>query len=218
MGCECQNSGWCPRHRINKTEHLHNLCKTDEEYFDIWETGMGPLQDSLTEEERESITDKTKKESITACNCNFSMNYDIDTGKGFCDRHKCWKNDEEKKRCQIDKDLFILWEMGEGPGQEGLSDEHIDELKERIKQEQPGILKKMWNFGKALKNHVSDGIRTVSNEVYEKRLSECDNCVYREENRCLHSSCGCTLTHKAKWNSEKCPIGRWQNDDQFADQ
>ena len=72
---------------------------------------------------------------------------------------------------------------------------------------------KQINFSKALKSHVSDGARTVSDEVYEKRLLECDQCVYREGNRCLHASCGCNLTQKAKWNSEKCPVGRWQHDD-----
>ena len=217
MPCECSGPGWCARHMVNKGERWHELCKTREDYFDVWEMGEGPGQ-NFTEEQKEDLKKQVGKDAITKCDCNFSMNYDIDTGKGFCDRHKCWKDDRQKKLCQLDREMFDDWEMGDGPGQEDLSEDDKSKLQEKIRREQPGLFKKIWNFSKALKNHVSDGARAVSDEVYEKRLNECDQCVYREGNKCLHASCGCNLTHKAKWNSEQCPIGRWQHDDQPTDQ
>ena len=76
----------------------------------------------------------------------------------------------------------------------------------------------MWNFTKALKEHVVDGVKHVSEEEYKARLEQCDQCIYRDNNHCLHASCGCNLSHKAKWRSEDCPIGRWPEHDQSTNQ
>jgi hypothetical protein len=43
-GCVCKFSGWCDRHQVKKLDHLHDLCKNDQRYFEAWETGTGPLQ------------------------------------------------------------------------------------------------------------------------------------------------------------------------------
>ena len=235
--CSCDfnypEGGYCEKHGINKTGRQCFLCKNSKKCFDLFEqvsesenerptlpqleilTGeWGELSgEDVTEEVKAIRKAHRREQGITECDCNFSMNYDVDTGRGFCDRHKCWKDDEQKKLCQTDMETFTIWETGNGPGQEELTDKDRELLQEKIKREQPGLFRKIWNFSKALKSHVSDGARTVSDEVYEKRLLECDQCVYREGNRCLHASCGCNLTQKAKWNSEKCPVGRWQHDD-----
>jgi hypothetical protein len=42
--CECPVAGWCNRHNMTKTEHLHRLCRTDGGYFGLWEKGVGPAQ------------------------------------------------------------------------------------------------------------------------------------------------------------------------------
>lgn len=42
--CECSEPGFCPRHKCNKTAHLHHLCKTRRDYFELWERGFGPGQ------------------------------------------------------------------------------------------------------------------------------------------------------------------------------
>ncbi len=36
--CECPVAGYCGRHRITKIGRLHELCQTDERYYDRWET------------------------------------------------------------------------------------------------------------------------------------------------------------------------------------
>ncbi len=42
--CECQEPGFCPRHRCEKTAHWHHLCRTRSDYFQLWEDARGPGQ------------------------------------------------------------------------------------------------------------------------------------------------------------------------------
>tara|TARA_B100000519_G_C14253138_1_gene443543 strand:+ start:2999 stop:3682 length:684 start_codon:yes stop_codon:yes gene_type:complete len=37
----------CPRHKAIKTKHLHTLCQTRLDYFNMWEEGIGPNQDPV---------------------------------------------------------------------------------------------------------------------------------------------------------------------------
>lgn len=46
-GCECPLSGFCNRHGINKTPHLHKLCQNHQGYFDKWEACRGPGQQNI---------------------------------------------------------------------------------------------------------------------------------------------------------------------------
>jgi hypothetical protein len=80
---------------------------------------------------------------------------------------------------------------------------------EIIQENKPGIVKLASNFMKAVSRHVKSGAKQVDKETYEKRMSICDTCVFRQGNRCSHASCGCFLAKKASWESESCPIGRW---------
>lgn len=43
-GCICPLSGFCSRHNITKTPHLHKLCQNHSGYFDAWENCKGPGQ------------------------------------------------------------------------------------------------------------------------------------------------------------------------------
>jgi hypothetical protein len=43
-GCECPAAGFCSRHKCTKVEHWHKLCQTNSEYFDLYERGNGPGQ------------------------------------------------------------------------------------------------------------------------------------------------------------------------------
>lgn len=40
-GCNCPLSGYCERHKVDKTPHLFKLCRTNDRYFDAWEEGRG---------------------------------------------------------------------------------------------------------------------------------------------------------------------------------
>jgi hypothetical protein len=43
-GCQCEHPGWCERHGVRKSPHLHKLCQTRQDYYDAWEQGRGPGQ------------------------------------------------------------------------------------------------------------------------------------------------------------------------------
>lgn len=42
--CECPLAGFCNRHGVNKTEAMHKLCQTKDEFFQAWEECRGPRQ------------------------------------------------------------------------------------------------------------------------------------------------------------------------------
>jgi ADP-heptose:LPS heptosyltransferase len=35
--CRCVDAGWCARHKMHKTEHLHNLCQNSESHRSMWD-------------------------------------------------------------------------------------------------------------------------------------------------------------------------------------
>ena len=42
--CECPVAGYCARHGVTKSAHLHKLCQNHSGYFDLWEKCLGPKQ------------------------------------------------------------------------------------------------------------------------------------------------------------------------------
>src|SRR5258708_1830868 len=46
--CECPAPGWCNRHGCHKEPFWFELCRRRQAYFDLWETGAGPLQKMAT--------------------------------------------------------------------------------------------------------------------------------------------------------------------------
>jgi hypothetical protein len=71
----------------------------------------------------------------------------------------------------------------------------------------PSLLTQAKNFTKATVRHVSNGMRKVTQDVYDRRLQACAECTHKTGTRC--SKCGCFLRAKAWWASEKCPVGKW---------
>lgn len=58
--CECPVVGYCRRHNFEKTQREWELCRTQDKYFDLWESGKGPQQ------KRQRIIDGIEKpESLT---------------------------------------------------------------------------------------------------------------------------------------------------------
>ena len=43
--CECPLAGFCNRHGVQKSSHLHKLCQNHIGYFNMWERCQGPNQD-----------------------------------------------------------------------------------------------------------------------------------------------------------------------------
>jgi len=42
--CECPMAGFCQRHGVHKSAHLHKLCQNHIGYFTMWEDCHGPNQ------------------------------------------------------------------------------------------------------------------------------------------------------------------------------
>lgn len=116
---------------------------------------------------------------------------------GFCERHQCLKTKHWHMLCQTRADYFQLWEEGRGPGQQ--------------RNEEPSLLSKAANVGKAVVKHVANGRKVTTDEVYAARLDICNHCESLDPKRrvCQEKSCGCFVDRKARWASENCPRGKW---------
>jgi hypothetical protein len=52
--CECPLAGYCNRHQVQKTPHMHKLCENHQGYFELWENCKGPGQDQAKCEKNET--------------------------------------------------------------------------------------------------------------------------------------------------------------------
>ena len=145
----------------------------------------------------ESKVMKPKQPAKTDCEC---------AAPGWCERHQCKKHPHFHKLCQTRSDYFQLWEKGAGPGQ-NLQTETSDS----VESSEPGLMRKAFNFTKAVARHVTNGSKHVDETTYNARLSTCHACEMCDASRmiCKHKSCGCTLKVKALWDSERCPLNKW---------
>ena len=79
--------------------------------------------------------------------------------------------------------------------------------KGRQKESMPPLSKQAWNLVTSLSDFVSDGMKLVPEEEYRARLTICDKCDHRVNNRC--QKCGCKLSIKARGRAFKCPVAKW---------
>lgn len=79
------------------------------------------------------------------------------------------------------------------------------------KHEDPSLLTRASNFGKAVVDFVQDGFALVDEKTKQERLTQCKTCHYYRDGWCSHESCGCYLEAKTKIASQECPIGRWSS-------
>lgn len=63
------------------------------------------------------------------------------------------------------------------------------------------------NFSQEALTFVSQGAPIVSQEVYKKRLTICNNCEFLKGSAC--GKCGCNMAVKCKWGTASCPINKW---------
>lgn len=94
----------------------------------------------------------------------------------------------------------------------------------RDKPALPGVLTMAANFAKAKYKHALNGSKFIPLEMAEERLSHCEVCPERLDDRC--SKCGCFLTTipdtsivdagqpgKVFYPKESCPMGKWSSVD-----
>jgi len=70
-----------------------------------------------------------------------------------------------------------------------------------LHQEVPSFYQMAKNFTKSLTEHVANGMKSVSLQIYMERLDACNKCEHliKKKKRC--GLCGCMLEHKAKWET-----------------
>lgn len=72
----------------------------------------------------------------------------------------------------------------------------------------PSLVSQAGNFVSAVGQHAMTGFTEADKETLAKRMAECNGCEeMRSDGRC--SKCGCYMQIKAKWDSAKCPAGKW---------
>ncbi len=71
----------------------------------------------------------------------------------------------------------------------------------------PSVFKQAANLAKSTFNHVASGAHRAPDHVYKSRLEICNSCDKLHKSRC--SECGCFVSMKASWASEKCPLEKW---------
>lgn len=76
----------------------------------------------------------------------------------------------------------------------------------------PSVTQLGRNFAKAVVNHAADGFRKTPQEIQDVRMATCRSCDFYDQpsGRCRHGNCGCWINRKVSWQSEKCPIGKWE--------
>lgn len=72
----------------------------------------------------------------------------------------------------------------------------------------PSIASQAKNLITGVGHHIADGMKNVDDKTLEIRNKICNDCEnMRSDGRC--AKCGCFMKVKAKWESAKCPIGKW---------
>ena len=85
---------------------------------------------------------------------------------------------------------------------------HVPGACDKKEEHLPSKLKQASKLLKATVSHVGNGMKSVNEEEYARRLCICDKCPeLLKGRRC--AKCGCFLEVKAKWEPSKCDINKW---------
>lgn len=82
--------------------------------------------------------------------------------------------------------------------------------------EQPSFLKKASNFIKTSYDHIKNGSKYTSPQVYQDRMDTCNNCKLLQDGRC--KLCGCKMEIKARWTVSDCDNNYWNNPQKQIDE
>jgi hypothetical protein len=69
----------------------------------------------------------------------------------------------------------------------------------------PGLVEKVSNFTEAVIQHFLAGFPKTSDEEYNRRLSICSTCEFKNLDSWVCSKCGCPMDEKARWAEQQCP-------------
>jgi len=79
----------------------------------------------------------------------------------------------------------------------------------RVEVVEPGIVRKVAKFSKAIARDVRTGRKRVPRNVRTRRMVECRACELYNRQKGTCRACGCVMTRKTHWARVECPIGRW---------
>jgi hypothetical protein len=71
----------------------------------------------------------------------------------------------------------------------------------------PGLIKKAGTLVKAVVLHAADGFHRADDDVMATRQAACDECPANRGGEC--QLCGCLISLKVTWRSERCPMEMW---------
>lgn len=151
----------------------------------------------------------------TGCECPLA---------GLCNRHGVEKTPHLHKLCQNHVGYFNMWEECRGPRQNKNNCDKSPETKSEIPLvdtspkitpvvvedvKMPSLIQQGKNLLKATKTHIANGMKHVTLEEQNRRLSICNACPLFDKSLMKCKKCGCNLNVKTKWESSTCPIGQW---------
>lgn len=134
----------------------------------------------------------------------------------YCERHQVRKSAHWVELCQTRDSFWQAWEEGHGPGQFRNGQTQTKRRDRKVKKGDCGgcggkLAAMAWDLTKSIAAFIADGLKTVDEEEYRRRLSVCDVCEKRRGQRC--GSCGCFIALKAKGRAWDCPDGRWKQEE-----
>lgn len=75
--------------------------------------------------------------------------------------------------------------------------------------EPPSFGRKVFNFGKAVVQHIATGAELADNVTAEARLAVCRGCELFDAAAETCKNCGCSMPRKVRWKEQRCPLGKW---------
>jgi hypothetical protein len=88
------------------------------------------------------------------------------------------------------------------------------ENNDQKKTSAPGLISKIFNFGRAATKHAVHGSPKCTEKEIAERYNICKSCDFFQNNIC--TQCGCNLVrekvymNKLAWADQSCPIGKWK--------
>lgn len=76
----------------------------------------------------------------------------------------------------------------------------------------PSFGQKLISLTKAATAYIAGGMKTASDEEQNKRAEICGACpdLIADSYQC--GKCGCFLKYKIGWATNRCPVGKWEEE------
>ncbi len=105
--CECPLAGFCQRHGVEKSSHLHKLCQNHIGYYNLWEQCRGPKQNP-SDCTKASIPEKVELPSTM----EMAKNLAVSTAKHVANGMQNITPEKQKERLDICSTCPFLVEDG----------------------------------------------------------------------------------------------------------